>query len=164
MTSVVGKQEATAKQEIESLGLVAKIEYTENQNKENGIVLQQSVNSGETINEGTSITLTVNKIAETKTATVSIDVKSITGGYLKEDAEENDALVKTVTIELTYGDRVETRTNVDKNQTEYKIPISGKDNSTQNVKIVVKESNQGVYKSSQDIRFGAQDTITFKQT
>ncbi len=164
MTSVVGKQEATAKQEIESLGLVAKIEYTENQNKENGIVLQQSVNSGETINEGTSITLTVNKIAETKTATVSIDVKSITGGYLKEDAESNDALVKTVTIELTYGDRVETRTNVDKNQTQYKIPISGKDNSTQNVKIVVKESNQAIYQSSQDIRFGTQDTITFKQT
>lgn len=43
------------------------------------LILNQSIKSGETVDEGSTITLTVNKIAETKTGTVTINVKSITG-------------------------------------------------------------------------------------
>ena len=161
MTSVIGKTESDAKSTIEGLGLKANIEYTEDSSKENGIVLKQSVNSGTTVEEGTTVTITVNKVAETKTATVSIDIKSITGGYTNEDAEENDALVKTVTIEVKYGDKIETRTNIDKNQTAYTISISGKDGESQDVQVTLKESSQNIYQSTQSIKFGSQNTLSF---
>ena len=161
MTSVIGKTESDAKSTIEGLGLKANIEYTEDSSKENGIVLKQSVNSGTTIEEGTTVTITVNKVAETKTATVSIDIKSITGGYTTEDAEENDSLVKTVTVEVKYGNKVETRTNVDKNQTSYAISISGKDGESQDVQVTLKESSQNIYQSTQSIKFGSQNTLSF---
>ena len=161
MTSVIGKTESDAKSTIEGLGLKANIEYSEDSSKENGIVLKQSVNSGTTVEEGTTVTITVNKVAETKTATVSIDIKSITGGYTNEDAEENDALVKTVTIEVKYGDKIETRTNIDKNQTAYTISISGKDGESQDVQVTLKESSQNIYQSTQSIKFGSQNTLSF---
>ena len=72
VTSVLQKDVETAKKSLEEKGLVVEIEYTEDKTKDNGVVLNQSIKSGETVDEGSTITLTVNKIAETKTGTVTI--------------------------------------------------------------------------------------------
>ena len=59
--NVVGKKQADAKKALEDKGFVVKIAYDENKNKDNGIVLKQT-NSGEKVNKGSTITITVNKI------------------------------------------------------------------------------------------------------
>ena len=76
---VLYKDEETAKQTLQDLGLTVNVEYGEDKTRGNGVVLKQSIESGKTVDEGSTITITVNKLAELKTGTVTINVKSITG-------------------------------------------------------------------------------------
>ena len=74
--SVVGQDEATAKSNLENLGLKVNVTYQDS-NSNNGKVTKQSIDANKVVDEGTTITLTVNKVAETKNVTVNIDVKAI---------------------------------------------------------------------------------------
>ena len=64
MPNVVGKKLADAKKTLEDKKLKVEIVYEENKDKDNGIVIKQSVKEKEKVTEGTTITLTVNKIKE----------------------------------------------------------------------------------------------------
>jgi beta-lactam-binding protein with PASTA domain len=79
VTSVLQYDQETAKGELEALGLAVKLEYAEDKEKSNGTVLKQSIESGETVDEGTTITLTINKFAEEKECEVKINVAKLTG-------------------------------------------------------------------------------------
>lgn len=59
--NVEGKTSAEAKKELEALGLKVKIEYKEDKNKKDGIVLKQSVAKDTSVDKGSTITITVNK-------------------------------------------------------------------------------------------------------
>ena len=83
MISVVGKTEEQAKSELEGIGLKVTIGYEENTSKDSGIVLKQSIDTGKVIDEGTAVTITVNKIAELKTAKITVNVKSLLGGKVE---------------------------------------------------------------------------------
>ncbi len=62
VTNVVGKKVEVAKKELEDKGLKVEIKYhTEDKNKDNGVVLKQSVDGGQKVTKGTTITLTINK-------------------------------------------------------------------------------------------------------
>lgn len=105
--NVVGKTESVAKKALEDSKLKVEIVYEENTSNANGIVLKQSIEEGKTVDAGTSIVLTVNKLSETKTANISIDVKSITGGYKQEDTSNttntsgsSTTKEKTVVVEV----------------------------------------------------------------
>ena len=141
VTSVFNKDEATAKKTLEDAGLVVEVEYEEDTTKPNGTVLKQSIASGETVDEGTTITITVNKLAETKTGTVTINVKSLTG-YKDKVTKEEDVLVsgktekvetvvdnkpKEVSFKVTVDDYQRTTNNekVLENETAYKLQVSG---------------------------------------
>ena len=78
VVSVLYKDEETAKQTLQDLGLTVNVEYGEDKTRGNGVVLKQSIESGKTVDEGSTITITVNKLAELKTGTVTINVKSLT--------------------------------------------------------------------------------------
>ena len=93
VVSVLYKDEETAKQTLQDLGLTVNVEYGEDKTRENGVVLKQSIESGKTVDEGSTITITVNKLAELKTGTVTINVKSLTG--FKDTYEET--ITNTVT-------------------------------------------------------------------
>ena len=160
MVNVIGKSEADAKATLTALNLKVNIGYGEDNSKDNGVVLKQSVDVGTTIEEGTTITITVNKLAETKTATVTIDVKSLTGGYPTND--EDSTIPKTVNVELKYGDRTETRSGIDKNK-NCTISISGKEGETKDIQITIKDSTGTLYSSSKSIKFGAQSEILFSK-
>ena len=77
--SVVGKAEADAKRILTEKKLEVNVEYAEDNTKENGVVLKQSVDSGTEVEEGTKITITINKIAKLVDGTVNINLKSLTG-------------------------------------------------------------------------------------
>ena len=175
MTSVIGKEEATAKSELEDLGLKATIVYEENTSKDNGIVLKQSIDTGTTVDEGTTVTITVNKLEETKSATVTINVKSITGGYKETSSsekeenstnknststQETDNEAKTVDIKVQVnGVDVYTDSNVDKNTTSKTATIQGKGTAT--VKLIITDSKGGNWTRTETINFNTTNKINF---
>lgn len=105
---VIGKTEKDAKELLTKDGLEVEVVNEEDTTKENGIVLKQSIEAGKTVDEGTKIIITVNKIAEIKTGKIDINLKSITGG-IKLDAEGNEINPEaTVTVEVTSAGKEET--------------------------------------------------------
>ena len=84
--SVIGQDEATAKSNLENLGLKVNITY-QDATSDNGKVAKQSIDANKVVDEGTTITLTVNKIetvtpppADTNTVTPPTGGNSTAGG------------------------------------------------------------------------------------
>lgn len=84
VVSVIGQDEATAKKTLTDLGLKVNITYVDS-TSDNGKVAKQSIDPGKVVDEGTSVTVTVNKVAENKKIKAIINVKEITGGYTNKD-------------------------------------------------------------------------------
>lgn len=134
MVSVIGQSEANAKKTLEGLGLKVNVAYEEDNNKDNGVVLKQSVDTGKTIDEGTTITVTVNKLAEKKNATVYVNVKSITGGY--SETENSTTTKKKVKLRVEANGETIFNQEVDKNDTQINTG-NGKIVATGNVTVKV---------------------------
>ena len=132
MASVIGKTEEQAKSELEGLGFKVSIGYEENTSKDNGIVLKQSLETGKVVDEGTTVTLTVNKLAELKTAKITVNVKSLLNGKV----EYEDTIAKNnSTTNATNGNTNSTTA------TEKKI---------KKVKLEVKVENDTIYSETVD--------------
>lgn len=110
MIGVTGKTEADAKKALEDMGLVVNIGYSEDSSKDNGIVLKQTVEVGSVIDEGTTVTITVNKLAEVKTVPITVNVKSLLDGNVTEtiEDEKGDKIqqVKDVQLKVMVGNDV----------------------------------------------------------
>ena len=159
VVSVIGQSEANAASTLQELGLKVNVSYEEDSSKDNGVVLKQSVASGNVVDEGTTITITVNKLAETKNATVSINVKNITGGYTQDEGTDTTT-AKTVKIELKVDNTVVyTDSNVDKNTTNKTTQISGK--GTVTVYLTITDSDGGNWTRSQSINLNNTSSISF---
>ena len=155
--NVVGQTEANAKSTLEGQGLKVTVNYVEATSND-GKVTAQSVAGGTTVDEGTTVTLTVNKVAETKNVSVIINLKQITGGYAEDEEEEN--VTKTVNISVNG----ETRTGVNKNETAYSaISLSGKDGESLDITVTITDPNTGsqIYRSTKTVTLGSQDSVTF---
>ena len=101
--SVVGETEENAKKSLTEKGFEVSVTYEEDTKKSNGEVLKQSLDVGKTVDEGTKIVLTVNKLAEIKKGTVNVNVKSITKykPEVDEDGNEIEAEKVEVTVKVT---------------------------------------------------------------
>ena len=155
--NVVGQTEADAKSTLEGQGLKVTVNYVEATSND-GKVTAQSVAGGTTVDEGTTVTLTVNKVAETKNVSVIINLKQITGGYAEDEEEEN--VSKTVNISVNG----ETRTGVNKNETAYSaISLSGKEGESLDITVTITDPNTGsqIYRSTKTVTLGSQDSVTF---
>ena len=136
MPSVLGKSESEAKTILEGKNLKANVEYSEDSTKDNGVVLSQSIKSGENIDEGTEVTITVNKLAEIKSATVTVNVKSLTGGYeTTVPSNSTDTVVKKKKLTVKVGEDKVYDEDVDLNSTNIKVNVSGK--GTVTVKVYI---------------------------
>ena len=93
VVGVTGKQLADAKATLTALGLEVNVEEQEDLTKSEGLVLKQSINAGTTVEEGTAITITANKIAAAKQGTVNINVKSLTG-YTTGKVDKTEIMVR----------------------------------------------------------------------
>ena len=155
--NVVGQTEANAKSTLEGQGLKVTINYVEATSNA-GKVTAQSISAGTTVDEGTTVTLTVNQVAETKNVSVVINLKQITGGYTEDDEEEN--VTRTVNISVNG----ETRTGVNKNETSYSgISLSGKDGEALDITVTITDPTTGsqIYRSTKTVTLGSQDSVTF---
>ena len=136
MPNVLGKSESEAKTILEGKNLKANVEYSEDSTKDNGVVLSQSIKSGENIDEGTEVTITVNKLAEIKSATVTVNVKSLTGGYeTTVPSNSTDTVVKKKKLTVKAGEDKVYDEDVDLNSTNIKVNVSGK--GTVTVKVYI---------------------------
>ena len=132
--SVVGKSEDDAKKTLTNTGLKVTVSYTEDSTKNNGEVVKQSIDAGSVVDEGTSITITVNKLAETKTGKVIVNVKSLLKGKVEyeetnttdENSTTTDKVVKKVELKIVVGDDTVYKEKVDPTATKVSQEISGK--------------------------------------
>ena len=158
--SLVGKTEQEAKDLLESANLEVNVVNDEDDSKDNGVVLRQNKDAGEEVEEGTTITITVNKVSETKTANFTINVKSITGGY--EETEENpvEESSKKVDIVITVdGKEAFTQPGVDKNDT-ITADVSGK--GSKSVIVTLTDGNGKKYTRSITFNFNSTTKYTFE--
>lgn len=159
---VVGKSQDEAKKALQDLGFVVTVTTAEDSSKENGVVLKQSLDEGKTVEKGSAITITVNTYEASKSAQVTIDVKS----YLpKTDAslsnEESSSNVgKTANVKVTVSNN---GTGFSKNNVASTVTdtIYGKGEVTITITITG-TSGESYYSGSKVINLNNTDSVTFK--
>ncbi len=166
VASVIGKTEDEAKSSLTALGLKVDISYDEDSSKENGTVLKQSIDAGKEVEDGTSITITVNKLTETKSATLTVNVKSLLGGEVHYEEEpsssENETntttnkKVKDVEVKIVVGEDTVYKESIDPTTTNLVHTISGK--GTVTVKVYIDD----VLKSTKDINLNSTNSLTIE--
>ena len=158
--NVVGQTEADAKSTLEGQGLKVTVNYAEATSND-GKVTAQSVAGGTTVDEGTTVTLTVNKVAETKEIQVNVSVKDLVASYFAEQSEEEEETNnKNVNVKVNN----ETRT-VSSTTENCQITLSGKDGQSLEINVSITDPNNGgsqIYSSSKTVTLGSNDSITFK--
>ena len=160
MPNVVGNTEESARTTLTDKKLTVRVEYEEDTTKDNGTVLKQSIDSGTNIDEGTEVVLTVNKLAETKTAELTINVKSITGGYEVEkgnvETNSTESTVKEKKLTVRVGEDKVYDQDVDLNSTSIKVPIRGK--GTVTVRVYIDD----ILQRNEDINLNSTSSYTFE--
>ncbi len=98
---VIGMDEGTANATLVNANLKAKVNYISDTEKENGKVLEQSIQSGEETAEGTEIEITVNKFEETK-KTVKLILEEVpkvqTDSNTNSTTNTNNSNTVTITV------------------------------------------------------------------
>ena len=162
--SVLGKSEEEAKNTLTGLGLKVTVVYDEDSSKENGTVLKQSIDVGKEVEEGTEITITVNKVTETKSATLTVNVKSLLGGKVEyEEPSTNTAngtssgkTVKDVKVKILVGTDTVYNESIDPTTTNLVQTIFGKGT------VIVKVYIDDVLKKQTDVNFNTTDKLTIE--
>lgn len=158
--NALGKTEEEAKKLIEAAGFTVKVEYTENNDKSDGIVLKQSNTDKAKTDE--VITITVNKVQKTKAVAVTIDlskyVQPKTPTNTSDDKTNSTTTdtpgVTTAKVELRVGDNTYGGEKYDVT-TKPTITIYGKGNMQ--VSLII----DGTAKITKDIDFNKDTTLAF---
>ncbi len=158
--NVVGKTEQEAVAILrDRLGFEVNVGYRDDSSKETGVVLSQDVSAGSKIDEGSTINIVVNSYEPTKRATVTVDLKSITGGYDETDTTLTNA-DKQVKIELKVDDiTTDTRSNADKNAENLSFEVEGKGEIK--VSISISDENGEIYGSTKTIDLNSATSLRF---
>lgn len=157
--SVLGKSEEEAKNTLTGLGLKVNVVYDEDSSKENGVVLKQSIDVGKEVEEETEITITVNKLTETKSAILTVNVKSLLGGKVEyENTTGGNATqtVKDVRVKIVVGTDTFYNETVDPTTTNLVQTISGKGT------VIVKVYIDDVLKKQTDVNLNTTDKLTIE--
>ena len=159
VVSVIGQNEANAKTTLTGLGLKVNVAYEEDTSKADGIVLKQSLEGGKTVNEGTTITITINKIAEMKEVSVTVNVKSLLGGNIYEETSNTtnssgDKKVKKVNLKVVVGNDTIYSGKVSASETSIKATTKG--TGTKEIKVYIDD----VLKNQGQIKYGEMTTYT----
>lgn len=152
---VIGKTEKNAKELLTKDGLEVEIATEEDTTKENGIVLKQSIEAGKTVDEGTKIIITVNKIAEIKSGKLDINLKALTGGIkLGADGKEIDPEA-TLTVKVVSAGKEETVYNEKHRKDSESISFSITGVGTITVKVFVND----VKKAEKQMNLNSSETF-----
>lgn len=160
---VVGKDVEEAKQILTELNLEVDTVEEEDASKSDGVILKQSVENGNIVDEGSKIILTVNKIQKDKEATVIINVKSLAEKKLPLDPESTDPNKNNVKITVYNGNDAVYQRNVSRQTKNLEVPVKGKGNITIKVYIAeVTESKDGILADTQTFDINNKTEITIE--
>ena len=175
--SVIGKTEEEATKELKELGLKVVTTTDENTSKDDNSVLKQSIDVGKEVSEGSSITLTINKISQIKSAIITVNVKSLVNEkYTYEDVtvdklDENGNVVldeqgkkvtttekkiKNVNVKITVGSDTVYSDSIDPTTPSLVQSISGK--GTVTVKVYIND----ILKKTVSINLNEQTSLTIE--
>ena len=121
----------------------------------NGKVTAQSIDANKTVDEGTTITITVNQVAEDREVTVNVAVKKLVEIYFEAQSEEEN-INRNVNVKVNN----ETRT-VNSSADNCEIKLSGKEGQSLTINVSITDGSTVIYSSSQTITVGSQNTVTF---
>ena len=161
VVNVVGQSEADAKKTLEDLGLKVNIAYEEDTSKDSGIVLKQSTDVGKVVDEGTTITITVNKLEEMKEVSVFVNVKSLLGGNIyEEDNDGNnttDKKVKKVNLKVVVGNDTIFSDKINASEANLKVGTT-KGTGSKEIKVYIDDvlKHQGTIKYSEMTSYTAE--------
>lgn len=124
--SLVNKTQEAASKELTDNNLKVAVAYEEDTTKENGIVLKQSIDTGKVVDEGTTVTITVNKIAEIKKGTVNINLKSLLNYTKPTNTNQTETEVPKVEVMVKVGEDTVYKEKQAKDTTKITVPVSGK--------------------------------------
>ena len=137
---VVGKSQDEAKKALQDLGFVVTVTNAEDSSKDNGVVLKQSLEEGKSVEKGSAIAITVNKLAEIKTVPIKVNVKSLLDGNIYETSTgnetEEDKKVKNVKLEVKVGDDTIYSQSVKASETSISVG-NAKGSGTTTVKVYI---------------------------
>ena len=161
---VIGKSQDEAKKALESQGFVVTVTTSEDSSKSSKVVLKQSLDAGTSVEKGSSITITVNNYEESKTISVNINVKAITGGYTEDKDNSTNStgssIAKTVNITLKAGNStLYSDSGVDKNTTNKSATINGK--GSMDLTLIITDSNGGSWTRTKTVNFNNESSISF---
>ena len=161
--NLMGKTEADAKKMIEEAGLTLATTLTaEDTTKDSGVVLKQSLNAGDTVEKGSKITITINKIEEFITGTINLNLKSLLGTsieYVETEEEDTGETIKTATVsevKIVAGTDTIYSKKVAQDKTDIKATVTGK--GTVTVKVYVDD----VIKKTTTINLNQTTTLTIE--
>lgn len=166
--NLVGKTEEEATSILTKAGLKVNVGYKEDSSKATDIVLSQDPAAGETVDEGTTVTIVVNTYRKPQTATIYVNVKSLVPESLQGSEATNTTegeAAKEVQVQLTIGEgRTETRTTSASTES-LAIEIQGNGQVELSLKISNPNNSNDVYYQSSGNRtfdFDTQTSYTFK--
>ena len=152
---VIGKTEDQAKKELTDSKLKVEVVYEEDTSKDAGKVLKQSIDVGKTVDVDTVVTITVNKIAEMKQGTVTVNVKSLLN-YTPETDEDGNEIIENAQIKIVAGN--DTIYNEKKPKTTTNITAKFSSKGTITVKVYIDD----VLKGTKEINMNSTTTCTFE--
>ena len=164
VTSVIGKNSEEAKKILTDLKLEVNVVEDEDTSKSDGVVLKQSVDPGTSVEEGSAITITVNKIEKNKQGTVNINVKALANRHLpKSSGEEEDNTTTTsnnVKITVMVGSDKVYSQKVSRDTEKLNVTVEGKGNITVKVYIANEdESSNGILAKNATIDLNSENTV-----
>ncbi len=163
--SVVGKTEEEGRTTLEDALLRVEVVYEENNDKNNGEILKQSIDVGQIAEEGTTIVITVNKIQELIEGTVKVNLKSVLNYTAPESSTEeentesgssNQTTVEQVQVRIVAGEETIYNQKNDKDTTNISATFSGKGNVT--IKLYVDD----VLKGTKQLNLNSATSVTFE--
>ena len=152
---VIGKTEEQAKKELTDSKLKVEVVYEEDTSKDAGKVLKQSIDVGKTVDVDTVVTITVNKIAEMKQGTVTVNVKSLLN-YTPKTDEDGKEIIENAQIRIVAGNDTIYNENKPKTTTNISAKFSGK--GTVEVKVYIDD----VLKGTKQINMNSTTTCAFE--
>ncbi len=161
VTSVIGKSSEEAKKILTDLKLEVNVVEDEDTSKSDGVVLKQSVDPGTSVEEGSAITITVNKIEKNKQGTVNINVKSLADKKIPITNDDNET-TKSENVKITVmvgSDKVYSQ-KVSRNTEKLNVTVEGKGNITVKVYIANEdESSNGILAKNATIDLNSENTV-----
>ena len=151
--SLVGKTEQEAKNLLTEAGLKVNVVNDEDESKNDGVVLRQSKDAGTEVQEGTTITITVNKVSEEKTIQLHVNVNKLAGNGSTASNTTTEDTTNKVSITING----ETR-EVDRSVTDYTgITLRGRVGKTITISLSIKEKNGDIIYSTNSITYTVTD-------